>query len=141
MGNEVPGHIEGGQLNAVGVVLDRRKDPGGNALGGLAQVIAREHPVDVGVVHGPEPAANVDGGAVAAGDHQNTLSLCDAALAFDLFERFHKLGADVELLDLVAPGGAHDTGGLFLPAEVVAVDVHAVPVGRGQLEQQFLTHL
>src|SRR5574344_1891077 len=59
MGNEISRHIKACHLHAILEVLDIFKHSSGNALGSLSLVISREHTVDVGTVHCPEPLRHV----------------------------------------------------------------------------------
>ena len=114
MGQQVAGQIEAGEVDAVRVALNGGKNMGGNALGGLPLVIAGEHPVDVRVVRRPEPAAYIHGKLVGTGHHQDAAVRGQQAVPLQLLQSLNKLGADIHLLDLVAPEGAHDGKALFL---------------------------
>ena len=113
--------IMAGEVDAVVVVVDTLENPGGNPLGGLAQIIAREHAVDIRVVRRPEPFSDVHGMAVHRGNHQNGLSVGDSALLLQPGKDTDKLGADVHLLDFVSPGGAYDADGVFTLTKGVAL--------------------
>ena len=140
MGHKITGQVKAGKMDAVAVALHRLKQRGGNALGGLALIVAWEHPVDVGVIEGPEPLSHVHGKAVDAGNHQNFVAGKNGLLFLQTAERLHQPGADVHLLYLVAADAAHYGAGLLAAAEPEPLDFHALTVGGVQRVQNFLFH-
>lgn len=108
VGHEVAGDVEAGQLDAVGIALDLLEEGGGDALRGLAPVVAGEHAVDVCPVHRPEAFLDVHGEGVDGGDDEDLLVAVELPLLLQAGELAHELGADVLLLYLIAPHGFHD---------------------------------
>ena len=74
MGNKISGHVKAGKLDSVAVVLNHVKNSRGDPLGCFPLIIAREHPVDVRVVHSPEPLADIHGRVVYRRDHQDLIA-------------------------------------------------------------------
>ena len=140
MGQEVTGHVEGGELDAELIGTDLLEELCGDALGGLALKVAGEHAVDVGVVQRPEALADVHGEVVHRGHHQDLPSGSQPALLLQPGESAHQLGGDVHLLHLVAAQRAHDAGGLFALAEAETHDTQIVPVEGLQAEQNLALH-
>ena len=56
---EISRNVVTGQLDTVFEAVEHLEDGGGNALGSLALVIAREHTGVVGVVHSPAPSSDI----------------------------------------------------------------------------------
>ena len=140
VGQEVAGHVEGGELDAEPIGTDLLEELGGDALGGLALKVAGEHAVDVGVVQRPEALADVHGEVVDGGHHQDLPAGGELSLLLQPGEPAHQLGGDVHLLHLVAAQRAHDAGGLFALAEAEARDAQVVAVEGLQAEQNFALH-
>ena len=59
MRNKIPLHIKAWKLDAIGVALDIFKQASRNSLGRLSQIIAREHPVNIGFIQRPETTADI----------------------------------------------------------------------------------
>lgn len=79
MGNELSRHVERCELESVAETFEMLEDGRGDALGGLALVIAWEHTVDVGAVHSPEASSHVHGEWVARWDDEDALTIGDAS--------------------------------------------------------------
>ena len=140
MGDEVARHIKGWELDAEAVALNAVEHTGGDALGGLALGVAREHPVDVRVVHRPEPLSDVHREMVDRRDDENFIALDQHAALFEILQGVHELGADVQLLNLVAAHRADDADGLVALAEAVAGNLHRLAVRRGHFVEYFFNH-
>ena len=140
MGQEYPGLIEARQLYAVLVPPQTAENAVGYALGGLALVVAREHTVNVGVVHRPEALADVHGVVIHAGDNEYLAVLGYAPAGFELFELLHAAGADVHLLDFVAAHGPNYGYGFSAVSEDEPRDVKLLAVGRTQREKYLFLH-
>ena len=140
MGHKIAGQIEGGKMDAVFVALHRLKQCRRNALGRFPLIVAREHPVDVRFVHGPEPASHIHGKVVDAGHHQQLIAGGNGSLLLQLPELFYQQRADIHLLHLVAAHGSHHGAGLFSLAKAEALDPELLAVGRFQLVKRFFSH-
>ena len=141
MGQMVAGQVEAGQVHAVPVALQRREDPRRNALGGLALVIAGEHPVDVGVVGGPEPAPHIHRELVGAGNDQDSAVGGKLACRLGGFQGADQLAADVHLLDFIAPQRAHHRQAFLAGiAEPPGPHLQRRTVGGVDGKQDFLFH-
>ena len=141
MGQTPARQVQAGHMDAVGITLQCLKDLRRDALGGLAGVVAGEHPVDIGVVGRPEPPPHVHGELVGAGDDQNAAFVGQRPRLFQRRQVLDELGAQVHLLDLVAAQSAHDGQRLFAGgAEKPALHRQRLTVGGVQGEQNFLSH-
>ncbi len=78
--------VEAGELDSELVALNLFEETVCNPLGRLAHVVAREHAVDVGVVHRPEPLSDVHRVVVDTGDYENLVIWGDFSLFFEALE-------------------------------------------------------
>ena len=130
MVEEVAPQVEAREMHAHLETLHALEETRGDALGGLALVVAGHHAVDVGAVAHPEAPAHVHGGGVDAGDDHHEAARLHLAVGLDLAHLVDQTGADVGLLDLVAAHGTDEGDGLL---EVRGINIRlaqAVPVGR-----------
>ena len=103
-----------------------RRDP----LSGFPQVIARKHPVNVRIIHRPEPLSDIHGMVVHRRYHQNLLSRSDGMGGFQFLQLLHKLRAHIELLYLISADASHNTGRLLPVPKTVSADFQRLPAGR-----------
>ena len=85
MRDKLPRHIKAGKLDPIAVALDTLKDTGSDTLRCAAVCNTRKFPVDICIIHGPEPLADVHGIMVDTGDDQDLIILCDMSVCFQIF--------------------------------------------------------
>ena len=140
MRQEIARHVERGELHAQPVIFDDLEELGGDALGRLSLIVAREHAVDVRVVKRPEALADVHGEVVDRWNDQNLFAGHEPALRLDAAQRVHDLRGDGHLMNLVAAQRADDAGRGLAGAEAVAGHAQIVAVERFERKEHVLFH-
>ena len=108
VGEKPPAQVKARELDAERVALHGIEEPRGDALRGLALVVAREHAVDVGVVDRPKALVDVHGERVDGRHDDDLLGGVQQVRPFEGGEPAHEVGRDKGLLHLVAAHGTHD---------------------------------
>ena len=74
---KVAGYVETRKLYAIIILARHIEDTGGDPFRRLSARIPRIHAVDIRIIGGPEPLADIHGGRIDGRDHQNLIIFYD----------------------------------------------------------------
>ena len=140
MGNDFTHHIKAGHLYPVLIALDLFKHAGCNALCGFAQMIARKHAVDIGIIGRPETFANVHRCVIYRWNHQNFFAFGNGAFGLQFFQGFYQTSTHIHLLYFVSAQSTYHTSRFFTLPKIKAVHFQAVSIWGLQFIQNFFSH-